>query len=132
MSTRTLQRVAADSAMHTVPSAVLALSSHASNQPPTAGEGVVRSNGDIVHSDIDAIGERQLPPNSVMIPTESMTRLLKASDRPGVPTGTTVSARALFNRLYQERMRHDSNEMRDDFPIYTAMATPLRTIFAPS
>ncbi|PXF47103.1 hypothetical protein BWQ96_03045 [Gracilariopsis chorda] len=126
MSTRTLQRVTADSAMHTVPSAALSLSSSASNQPPTSGEGVVRSNGDIVHSDIDAIGERQLPPNSVMIPTASMKRRLKASDRPGVPTGTTVSARALLNRLYQERMRRDSNAMRDDFPIYTAMANSVK------
>ncbi|PXF40424.1 hypothetical protein BWQ96_09864 [Gracilariopsis chorda] len=131
MSTRTLQRVTADSAMHTVPSAALALSSHAPNQPLTAGEGVVRSKGDIVHSDIDALGERELPPNSVMIPTASMKRRIKASARPGVPTGTTVSARALFNRLYRERMRRDSNAMQDDFPIYTAMANSVKDDIRP-
>ncbi|KAI0565576.1 hypothetical protein FGB62_17g06 [Gracilaria domingensis] len=126
MSTRTLHRVTADRAMHVVSSTAQESSSQASHQPrnPTAGD--LGSNVAVVPTNLCFGTEPLLPANSVMILTASMKRRMTQADRPGVLTGTTLSARALFNRLYQEKMGCSASEIQVDFPIYPAMANSIK------
>lgn len=128
MSTRILHRVTPDIALQFKVPSKHSRSFHASNHnrnaPTDEHTGVVRSDGSaIVHSEGgDMHGHSFLPPNSVMIPTALMKRRLKDSDRLGVPTGTAISARAVFNLLFQQRMGRDTESIEEDFPVYKTMA----------
>ncbi|PXF41469.1 hypothetical protein BWQ96_08804 [Gracilariopsis chorda] len=63
-----------------------------------------------------------LPPSSVMIPAVAFKKEIKAFVSAGDAIGAAVTARTLFNCMYQKLMGRTFETMEADFPLYTEMA----------